>query len=242
MFRGSVGKHVLFAGVFCTTTTASATWVTNRHRNAVRSDGSRVILPLIAANACVFGLFYMPPAHRVLAKYFVGDIRSSPVAQLLSTFAHMDAWHLVFNMVGLYTFGYALHRSVGDAQFLSMYLNSGVIASLCSHVVRVRRGSLVPSIGASGAVYGIAAASTFLNPYSRLTLIFLPFFSFPAYTLLPLVAAVDLAGVLLKWRRFDHVAHLGGLAAGSVQVAALCEYHRVYPPWYVQMKKRLGVK
>ena len=66
MFARSLSRHVLFTGVFCGSTSAAAVWYTTRHRDSVRSNGNRVILPLIAANACVFGLFWVPPAHRVI--------------------------------------------------------------------------------------------------------------------------------------------------------------------------------
>jgi membrane associated rhomboid family serine protease len=234
-------RHILFAGCFIGATSVGAV----AYNRAVaprqqRSDGNRVILPLIAANAAIFAAFYFPPAHRLLSRHFLHDIRSGPASLLLSAFAHIEPLHLLFNMVGLYSFGYTLHASLQDAQFLAFYLNAGVAASLLSHLAKARRGIVSPSLGASGAIYGVAAATTFLYPFTRLQFIFFPFVSFPAYALMPALLALDVAGVLLRWRRFDHVAHIGGALAGVTQIAALCEFHQTYPRWYRNLKNKLN--
>jgi len=49
-------------------------------------------------------------------------------------------------------------------------------------------------------------------------IIFLPFFTFTASMALKGLAAVDIAGIFLRWRFFDHAAHLSGLAAGVAWV------------------------
>lgn len=247
LFRSS-GRHILFAAGFIATTSTAATLYNQHERDKPdrgarsRSNGNRVILPLIAANAAIFGLFYFPPAHRFLSRYFLHDIRSGPASMLLATFAHIEPMHLLFNMVGLYSFGYTLHASLQDSQFLAFYLNAGVASSLLSHLYKARRGIVAPSLGASGAIYGVAAATTFLNPFARLQFIFFPFVSFPAYALLPAILALDVAGVLLKWRRFDHVAHIGGAFAGLSQIVALCEHHHIYPRWYRNFRNQFGQK
>jgi rhomboid-like protein len=237
-FVRAISRHVLFAGTFCTATTVASVTYTQYNKRGTRSDGTRVIVPLIAANAAVFGLFWFPPAQRMLAKHFMHDIRSGPWSMLLSTFAHMEPVHLLFNMVGLYTFGHTLHAALGDAQFLAFYANAGVLSSLVSHAAKVRAVNFAPSIGASGAIYGLMAATTFLNPFSRFTFILVPFFSFPAYALLPAILAVDCAGVLLRWRRFDHVAHLGGAVAGGGMIAGLCSVYGFSPPWLRDLLKK----
>jgi rhomboid-like protein len=238
-------RHIFFATAFIGGTSAAAVLANRRdrqeHPNAqqLRSNGNRVIWPLIATNAAIFGAFYFPPAHRFLSRYFLHDIRSGPASMLLATFAHIEPMHLLFNMIGLYSFGYTLHASLQDAQFLAFYLNAGVASSMLSHLVKARRGIVSPSLGASGAIYGVAAATTFLAPFTRLQFIFFPFVSFPAYTLLPAILALDVAGVLLRWRRFDHVAHIGGALAGVAQIAALCEYYHTYPRWYKEWRNKV---
>lgn len=231
-------RQILFATCFIGTTSTAAVLYNRRHKQQ-RSDGNRVILPLIAANAAIFAAFYVPPAHRFLTRYFLHDIRSGPASLALSAFAHIEPMHLLFNMIGLYSFGYTLHASLQDAQFLAFYLNAGVAASLLSHLVKVRRGIVSPSLGASGAIYGVAAATTFLYPFTRLQFIFFPFMSFPSYALLPAVLAIDVVGILLRWRRFDHVAHIGGALAGVAQIAAICEFYQSYPKWYRDFKTKM---
>ena len=65
------------------------------------------------------------------------------------------------------------------------------------------------SLGSSGAIYSILVMSAFAFPDARLSIIFLPFFSFPITYAVGGSVIVDLIGLVRGWTRFDHVAHLG---------------------------------
>lgn len=85
-------------------------------------------------------------------------------------------------MIGLYSFGLALHQEMGREQFVAMYLSAGIGASAFSQVLglalrRVR--PVLPSLGASGGLYGIVAACAYLNPNMAIGLIFFPFVAIP---------------------------------------------------------------
>jgi hypothetical protein len=62
--------------------------------------------------------------------------------------------------------------------------------------------------GASGALYALVACTAMLQPEARFGLILLPGLSFPAWQALAVAMGVDVAGLLLGWKMFDHGAHL----------------------------------
>ena len=99
--------------------------------------------------------------------------------------------------------------------FLGLYLSAGVITSFGSAVLSalLRRGQ--HSVGASGAVLTIATIVAFAFPEgTEFSLIFLPMVTFPATTMIYGIACLDVCGLILKWRLFDHACHLSAVALG----------------------------
>lgn len=87
-----------------------------------------------------------------------------PVAGTLLTslFLHGDVAHLLTNLFYLWVFGPAVERVLGSARFLLVYLLGGLGGALL-HVV-INPTSLIPLVGASGAIAGLMAASLVLSP------------------------------------------------------------------------------
>jgi rhomboid-like protein len=79
----------------------------------------------------------------------------------------------------------------------------------------LRQSTMVPSLGASGAVWSLIAFVGCQYPEAKMSVLFLPMCAFPAYQMVLGLAAVDVVGVALGWRFLDHAAHLGGLACGA---------------------------
>ena len=75
-------------------------------------------------------------------------------------------------------------------------------------------GSAVPSLGASGALFGVLGIYASLYPDSTLQVIFLPMFQFSADQCIKGLAAFDFAGLIFRLGILDHAAHLGGLLFG----------------------------
>jgi hypothetical protein len=102
----------------------------------------------------------------------------------VSMFSHSNGAHLAFNMFALWGFGSLVHQALGREEFLALYLMSGLSASFASHVFRVMMGSFTyaindypksicrPSIGASGAVYGIVGYYAMIRPTAKILLLF----------------------------------------------------------------------
>jgi membrane associated rhomboid family serine protease len=129
---------------------------------------------------------------------------------ITSMFMHGGWAHLLGNMLYLFIFGDNLENRLGRARYLSFYLLCGVIASL-SHVVStffLQQNSLVPSLGASGAISGVLGAYMFLFPQKRVNSFFLG-------AIIPVPAYIAL-GI---WIVFQVVSGLGMLGGGEGGVA-----------------------
>lgn len=76
--------------------------------------------------------------------------------------------------------------------------------------------AILPSLGASGAVYSTLVVTALAFPDTHVGLTLLPLPSFPIYYGVGGLVAMDLIGVMRGWRLFDHYAHLGGAAFGAL--------------------------
>ncbi|KAI8985303.1 hypothetical protein BDB01DRAFT_721506 [Pilobolus umbonatus] len=182
------------------------------------TEAEKTLAGLIGINTLVFACWQIPRLAPFMSKWFMhlpGGRRN--ITLLTSCFSHQEFFHFTFNMVGLWSFGQFVHDYVGREQFLAMYLSSGIMANVVSHNMSLfLRNSrpLLPGLGASGAVYGLLAATAVIQPSASISLIFLPMVPIQLSAALPVIMGFDIAGILLKWRRFDHFAHLAGASAG----------------------------
>jgi hypothetical protein len=142
-------------------------------------------------------------------------------------FVHGGGFHLLVNMFVLFSLGSLCERIIGRKRFLWFYILSGIFAGLLSVILSAQYGNTVwgerifgsPEIfmvGASGAIFAIAGLYVMLLPRLKFMIIFLPFFSLPAYIMVPLVLfVVWIVSVLGNWP-IGNVAHFGGFLAGIV--------------------------
>lgn len=95
-------------------------------------------------------------------------------------FLHGGLWHLLFNMLALWMFGCDIERSWGRRRFYNYFFLTGIGAGLINVLVKTvmdPRGlssAAIPTIGASGAIYGILLAAAILFPDRRIWLIPFP--------------------------------------------------------------------
>lgn len=180
------------------------------------SEGQQFAFGIIAVNTAVFLLWRVPVLQPMMVKYFC----SNPVAKavcwpmVLSTFSHYSFWHLGINMYVLYTFSTGIVNMLGQEQFLALYLTAGVVSSFTSYVHKILTLRSGLSLGASGCLMGVLGYFCTQFPNTRLAIVFLPMFNFSADTALKGVIGIDLLGILLGWKLFDHAAHLGGVFLG----------------------------
>jgi len=131
-----------------------------------------------------------------------------------SMFLHVDLIHIGLNMLFLLLSGDAVERELGHFRFLGLYLACGIIAGLFH--TYLNSSSIIPTIGASGAIFGILAAFAILFPFRWVIKLFgfiplpLPAIVFVFITILTETAYVS-SGVV---ENIAHTAHIGGFLAG----------------------------
>ncbi|MEO8028869.1 MAG: rhomboid family intramembrane serine protease, partial [Bryobacteraceae bacterium] len=161
-------------------------------------------------------------------------------------FLHGGIGHILFNMLALWFFGADLERTWGTDRFLQFYFFCGIGAGLCVVVGNYLFGNpAIPTIGCSGAIYGILMACAILFP-DRLVLIA---FLFP----IKMKWFVAIFGAIAFLNTFksinsgvSDVAHLGGLVFGYIflQMPAVRGFHPVdglnawYRNWKIQRAKK----
>jgi membrane associated rhomboid family serine protease len=170
-----------------------------------------------------FGLFY--PTSRFFHWW-------QPLTHM---FMHGGFWHIFFNMYTLFIFGIAVEKTIGSRKFLLFYLLCGLGAAalhLGVQAIRVSvymnqmaegvstaaaaygRLKMIPTVGASGAVYGVLLSYAFLYPQNRMMLIFPPI-SLSAKWMVTIFLAIELlTGVTGTADGIAHFAHLGGALVG----------------------------
>lgn len=102
--------------------------------------------------------------------YFYEGYSIGSFTSITSTFMHIHHEHLIGNMIFLWAFGRRLEDACGHWRFLAYYLIAGIIAGLGSLYLSPPHpsGWDVPSLGASGAVFGVMGAYLILFPTSRI--------------------------------------------------------------------------
>jgi membrane associated rhomboid family serine protease len=149
---------------------------------------------------------------------------------LTSMFMHGGWLHLIGNMWFLWLFGNNIEDSMGHLRFLTFYLIAG-LAGAVAHVFTTA-GSLIPTVGASGAISGVMGAYLVLYPRVKIETLFVLFifiriFPVPAWLVLGEWLLVNLlssyatpaaAGGAASGGGVAFLAHLGGFAAGLLLV------------------------
>jgi membrane associated rhomboid family serine protease len=150
-----------------------------------------------------------------------GDARYEMWQLLSYAFLHASTLHIVVNMWALMLFGPILERMWGSAQFVSYYFVAVVAAAVTQLMVQEYTGQTVPTVGASGGVFGLLLAFAFLFPQEKLYLILIPV-GIPARWFAAGYAAVELTlGVMFSNTGVAHFAHLGGMAGGLIYLLAM---------------------
>lgn len=184
-----------------------------------RKESEKTVYSIVAVNALIFLMWRVPRAEAFMTKFFTHGIRSHPVSMLFSNYSHRSLWHLSANMLALTSFGTFLHDRMGREQFLAFYTSCGLLSSGLSHLVKSIRYDYSKSLGASGAIFGIASGCAHY-PDLKVSIIFLPFVSAPIGFALPAFMLYDFVGLINRWTTFDHAAHLGGAVSGYILYAA----------------------
>lgn len=188
---------------------------------------------LLAANIFVFILQWLagPNEEAIIYQFalipasFTSGIGLGDISSIFtSMFMHAGLAHLGGNMLYLWIFGDNVEDSMGHGRFLIFYIIGGVVASL-THIF-TNPTSMIPTVGASGAIAAVLGAYLVLYPRARvLTIIPLGFFlrmtTIPAAIVLGLWFVLQLFSGVLSMGGPDvggvaFWAHIGGFVSGVV--------------------------
>ena len=134
-------------------------------------------------------------------------------------FMHGGFAHIFFNMFAVYMFGSEIERLFGPRRYLTYYLVCVVGAALM-HLIVVAAAGLppLPTIGASGGVFGLLLAFGMAYPQRMIMLLFPPI-PMKAWLFVTLYGILELVlGVTQTASGVAHFAHLGGMATGFVMI------------------------
>jgi len=156
-----------------------------------------------------FDLYFGLVPVLVWKKYFLWQL-------FTYIFLHGGFTHILFNLLALYMFGGELENYWGSKKFLFYFFFCGVGAGICTVIFSPYQ--FVPTIGASGAIYGLLLAFGWLFPNRLIYVYFL--FPIPAkyfviiFGLIEFFSSMEGAGSGVA-----HLTHLGGLLFGLFYMA-----------------------
>lgn len=132
-------------------------------------------------------------------------------------FMHGGFGHIFFNMFALWMFGVEIENLWGSRKFLIFYLSCGVAAGLAQlFITPLLSQTLAPTIGASGAIFGVLIAFAMLFPDRYIYLYF--FIPVKAKYLIAFMILIEFFAVDSASSNIAHLAHLGGALAGFLYI------------------------
>jgi membrane associated rhomboid family serine protease len=191
-----------------------------RRKVADNSAIPTVIFVVLVLNGLVFAAQQFMP--RPLFEYFaLWPLHAAHPPfrpwQLLSyAFMHGSVAHIFFNMFGLWMFGRDLERVMGARRFLSYYLTCVVGAALVQLTVASLQGSIYPTVGASGGIFGLLLAFGMFFPNRMVVLIFPPIPMRAKYFVVVFGLLELYLGLSGREPGVANFAHLGGMFFGFV--------------------------
>ena len=205
---------------------------------------------LLIINTAVFLVYYLGGsavqrnAVVLLGLSAEAAIRNLMVWQLATyLFVHGGITHLLFNMLALWMFGSMLEQDWGTRRFLKYYFLCGISAGVCVLAVNAAIGDWgTPTVGASGAIFGLLLAFGVLYPNQTVLMNFL--FPIKAKYMVMIYAAIELLMTFGPNTGVSTIAHLGGMVFGYVYLKSrwprwgLADARSAYTQWRLQRAKR----
>ena len=204
-----------------------------------------VTVTLIVLNVLVY-IFQATLSDRAEEMFIYGfgviPMHFSIITVFTAMFVHAGLAHLIGNMLFLWIFGDNVEDRLGHVRFVLFYALCGFTAAFAQ--VALDPDSLVPMVGASGAVAGVMGAYLVLYPHSRVLMLF-PFpvflFELPAVIFLgvwflmqflngvgqlPIFQQDQITGGIAFW------AHVAGFLAGLLLVTIMKRPERTTVEWW----------
>ncbi len=190
-------------------------------------------IPEVTKNLIIINVLFFIGTHFLGFKdFFLRNFAlfhySSPFFQpwqiITHMFMHGSFMHIFFNMFGVWMFGSRLEQIWGAKRYINFYLITGVGAALLHTAVQTYEISQglqlahIPTVGASGALFGILVAFAMYWPNTELYLMFIPIPIKAKYFVLGYAAFELFSGIGGIQPGIAHFAHLGGALFGFLLV------------------------
>jgi len=192
---------------------------------------------LLISNAAIFIIGFFAQVLRLdlglglLALQPAAVVRFFFIWQLASyMFLHATPWHIIWNMLALWMFGADLEQAWGTRRFLKFYFFCGIGAGLCVVALNYAllpfgKGDIVtPTLGASGAIFGILMAYAMLYPNRTILFSFLIPIQVKWFVLI--IGIVTFMSSFNANSGVSSFAHLGGLLFGFLYVRSIRQRRR----------------
>ncbi len=174
------------------------------------------------------------PGWYIINRYFAlnpivgfdrfGEPYNFQIWQLITyQFLHGSFGHIFFNMLMLWMFGMEIENIWGSRKFLAFYLISGIGAGLTQILLApILTGALAPTIGASGAIFGVMVAFGMMFPNRYIFIYFLiPMKAKYLIAFLFLIEVMSVGGFSF----IAHLAHIGGAITAAIFILLDRKYH-----------------
>ncbi len=129
---------------------------------------------------------------------------------ITSMFLHGGMLHVMVNMLALWSLGTPIERTVTSYRFLWLYMVSGFTSALFVFLFQPDLGQ--PTVGASGAVFGLLGSLAVFFPNSMLLVFFIPMRARTAAVVFGLLSLIFI--FFDNITNISHLGHLGGLVGG----------------------------
>jgi len=193
-------------------------WVTPAIRNIVIACTAVFLVQTLLMLFSRAGAALMLREFGLVPHLFTHGLRLWQPASYL--FLHGGLFHLLFNMLALWMFGCDIERAWGRRRFYNYFFLTGIGAGLINVLVKTvmdPRGlgsASIPTIGASGAIYGVLLAAAILFPDRRIWLIPFPVMIPMKIYVLGIGAIAFFSSLGATGDNVSHVSHLGGMLVG----------------------------
>ncbi|PPQ96801.1 hypothetical protein CVT26_006204 [Gymnopilus dilepis] len=218
------------------------------------SEGKRLCWKICLFNFAIYAAWKVKRWEPFMSRSFMHyPLSGKSYTLLTSTFSHKGALHLLFNCLALESFA-GLFSGLVSHIVNAKFRYPRLIAQLASSVSRTRRTEtwagavaattataaettakkkvldILPSLGASGAIYAAVTMTALAFPDSQVALFIPPTYPINIQYGVGGLVLMDMIGIMRGWRVFDHWAHLGGAAFGVF-------YYKYGPQWWRYLRE-----
>ena len=174
---------------------------------------------LLIVNLLVFVALSNPMLYRFLMEFGalwpIGSGLFMPTQLVTYMFLHAGFGHIIFNLFALWFFGQGIENFWGTKRFATYYFLTGIGAALIHMWIG---GTGAPTVGASGAVYGILLAFGMMFP-DRYIMLLIPPIPIKAKYFVAIFGVIELfSGLMRPDSGIAHFAHLGGMVVGYILI------------------------